>query len=717
MKQLTQKLKDGKVRIVEVPWPVLSKGQILVQNHFSVISAGTESSTVSAARKNLVGKAKERPQQVKQVIDVLQAQGPVQTYRAVMKKLESFSPMGYSSSGVVVDIAPDVRGFNIGDKVACAGVGYASHAEVVAVPQNLCVKLANTANLEHAAYNTVGAIAMQGIRQTQPELGETCVVIGLGLIGQLTCTLLKAAGVRVIGLDIRDDAIERAAHCTELALSSSSNNVLNAIEEFTDGIGADAVIITAATSSTEPINLAGKCLRHRGRVVIVGNVPTDFERDAFYKKEIELKMSCSYGPGRYDPRYEEQGQDYPVGYVRWTEKRNMQAFQQLLASQNMDLNFVTTHRFKLEQAPEAYDLILDSETPYCGILIEYDARESIKSSKKVATGKLAMSGEVRVGFIGAGSYAMNHLLPNVSSHQSTVLKGVMTSRGTSSRSVAERYGFEFCTAQENDLIKSPDINTVFIATRHDSHASYTQKALNEGKHVFVEKPLCLNMEQLQTITETLNSQAESGVQPRLMVGFNRRFSPLTQELKSQIGEGPMSMIYRVNAGEMDKNSWMQVEDIGGGRIIGEGCHFIDYLIYINGSLPTQVFASNVEDPENLEDIVSIHLRFANGSTGSIFYFANGSKKLGKEYIEVHRNGKTAVLDDFKKLTIYGSGKPYQKKLLVQDKGQAETVAAFLEAIRKGEPCPISFEEIHASMVATFQAIKSMRTSTPFQLEG
>lgn len=715
MKQLTQKLKDGQVRVLEVPWPVLSSGQVLVQNHYSVISAGTESSTVSAARKSLVGKAKERPQQVKQVIDVLQAQGPVQTYRAVMKKLESYSPMGYSSAGTVVDVAPDVRGFNIGDKVACAGVGYASHAELVAIPQNLCVKLDKNANLEHAAYNTVGAIAMQGIRQTQPELGETCVVIGLGLIGQLTCVLLQAAGVRVIGLDIRDEAIERAQHCTDLALSSTGGNVLNAIEEFTNGIGADAVIITAATSSTEPINLAGKCLRHRGRVVIVGNVPTDFERETFYRKEIELKMSCSYGPGRYDPRYEEQGHDYPVGYVRWTEKRNMEAFQNLLVAQKMNLDFLTTHRFQLDDAPNAYDIILGSETPYCGIIINYDVSESLNSRKKIHTGPLAMSGDVRVGFIGAGSYAMNHLLPNVTANRNATLKGVMTSRGTSSRSVAERYGFEFCTAEESDLIDSPDINTLFIATRHDSHASYTQKALEAGKHVFVEKPLCLNQDELQSITETLEAKDQSGVQPRLMVGFNRRFSPLTMELKEQIGEGPMSMIYRINAGTMDKDAWMQIEDIGGGRIIGEGCHFIDYLIHINGSLPIEVFASNMKDPDNLEDVVSIHLRFENGSTGSVFYFSNGSKKLAKEYIEVFRNGKTAIIDDFKKLTIYGSGKPYQKKLMVQDKGQPEAIGQFIDAIQRGNACPIPFEEIRASMQATFFAIESMRTSKPFSL--
>ena len=713
MKQLVQKLKNGKLQVLDVPDPVLSSGQILVQNHFSVISAGTEGSTVNTARKSLIGKAKERPQQVKQVAEVLKTQGPIQTYRAVMKKLEGYSPMGYSTSGLVIDTAPDVRGFAKGDKVACAGVGYANHAELVGIPQNLCVKLHKDTNLEYAAYNTVGAIAMQGIRQAQSQLGETCLVIGLGLIGQLTCLLLRASGVRVIGVDIRDEPIQLARdNCTDLAISSLSEKVVHQIEEFTHGIGADAVIIAAATSSSDPINLAGKCLRHRGRVVIVGNVPTDFERDIFYRKEIELKMSCSYGPGRYDPRYEELGEDYPVGYVRWTEKRNMEAFQHLLVSQNMSLDFLTTHRFKLDDAPKAYDIILGSNTNYCGIVIEYDTIKPLQRPKRIDMGSYRGSGNVHIGFIGAGSYSMNHLLPNVKTNKHAVLKGVMTSGGTSSRSVAERYGFEFCTAREEDIISSTDINTIFIATRHDSHASYTLNALEAGKNVFVEKPLCINEHHLTEFSKLMKKKAHLDEKPRLMVGFNRRFSPLTQKLKQKLGEGAMSMIYRVNAGEMDRNAWMQVEEIGGGRIIGEACHFVDYLIYINGSLPVEVFTYSMHESNNLEDVVSIHLRFENGSTGSVFYLSNGSKKLSKEYIEVYRNGKTAILEDFKKLTIYGSGKSYKKKLIVQDKGQPNAINSFIEAIIKGKPSPIPYEEIHASMLATFLAVESMRTSKP-----
>jgi predicted dehydrogenase/threonine dehydrogenase-like Zn-dependent dehydrogenase len=709
MKQLTQKLKDGDVQVVEVPWPVLGPGQILVQNHFSVISGGTEGSTVSTARKSLIGKAKERPQQAKQVVEVLQSQGPVQTYRAVMKKLNSYSVMGYSSSGIVIDVAPDVKGFHVGDKVACAGVGYANHAEVVSVPQNLCVQLPKEACLESAAYNTLGAIALQGIRQADFRLGETCLVIGLGLIGQLTCLLLRCSGVRVIGVDLREDAITRAAnHCADHTLSSQSPNISQTLDELTNGIGADGAIITAGTSSTDPVNLAGACLRKRGRVVVVGAVSTDFERKDYYLKELELRMSCSYGPGRYDPNYEELGHDYPAGYVRWTEKRNMEAFQALIHSGKIDLDFLTTHRFSLDEAPSAYDIILGKESNYCGIIIRYN--HASHAHKRIQFTPSKSSGNCRVGFIGAGSYAMNHLLPNVAREKDVTLTGVMTARGTSSRSVAERFGFDFCTSEESDLFDRDQTNTLFIATRHDSHARYTIKALEQGQNVFVEKPLCLAQKELEQIRELMHSPA-NGQPPYLMVGFNRRFSSLTSILIDNMGQGPMSMTYRVNAGPIDSESWIQVPEIGGGRIIGEACHFIDYLAHINGSLPAHIFASALTDPETKEDNVHITIQFENGSVGTVIYIANGSKQIPKEHIEIHRNGKTAIIDDFRKITIHGpSGKPTQKKLLVQDKGQAAMVSTFLAAIKKSKPTPISFNEIYRVMKATFLAISSLRTS-------
>ena len=507
MRQVTQKLKDGKMQVMEVTQPSLVAGMMLIRNHFSLISAGTEGSTVQTARKSLIGKAQERPQQVKQVLDTLRTQGPVQTYRAVMKKLDAWSALGYSSAGSVIGMARDVTGFTVGDLVACAGVGYANHAEVIAVPSNLCVKLRVDADLKQAAYNTVGAIALQGVRQADLRLGETCAVIGLGLLGHLTCLLLRASGIRVIGIDIDPTMVEIASkHFTDLAMLRDTEGIEVWIVEFTGGLGCDAVIITAGTDSLDPINFAGAIARKKGTVVVVGAVPTGFDREPhFYRKELQVKMSCSYGPGRYDPNYEEKGIDYPAAYVRWTEKRNMEAFQELIASGKIDVSYLTTHVFKLEDAPKAYDMLLQKSELYVGILIEYDLSKDLKGSPskidlRPQTSDLKPA-KATIGFIGAGSYAQSHLLPNIPKGGDVVLKGVMTASGTGSRSVGERYGFEFCTGDEKDILENPGINTVFIATRHDSHAGYVLKALKSGKHVFVEKPLCLTESELDEIKD------------------------------------------------------------------------------------------------------------------------------------------------------------------------------------------------------------------------
>ena len=505
MKQLTQKLKEGKINIIEVPVPELMKGEILVRNIYSCISAGTESSTVKAARKGYIGKAKERPEQVKQVLEKIKTQGFLQTYRAVMKKLDAHSPLGYSCVGQVIDLASDVREFSIGDYVACGG-GSASHAEIVSVSENLCVRILPDTDLKQAAYNTLGAIAMQGVRQADLRLGESCAVIGLGLIGQLTCVLLKAAGVKVVAIDINPATVEMAAkYCADLALSNDNPGIEQRILNFSDGMGCDAVIITAASSSLEPINFAGVIARKKGNIVVVGAVPTGFNREPhFYQKELTVKMSCSYGPGRYDAVYEEKGIDYPYAYVRWTEKRNMQAFQDLIASKKIDISYLTTHVFKLNDAAQAYDMVLEKSEPFTGILIEYDSiketkREKIEISRERKS--IKKTSVVSIGFIGAGSYAQGFLLPNLPKADDVVLKGVMTTTSTSARTAAERFGFEYCTCKAEDILDNEEINTVFIATRHDSHGRYVIKALKAGKNVFVEKPLCLNIGELNEIKE------------------------------------------------------------------------------------------------------------------------------------------------------------------------------------------------------------------------
>ena len=715
MQQLTQKLKTGSIRITEVPAPLPQKGYLLVKNHYSLISAGTEGGTVKTARKGYIGKAKERPEQVKQVVRTFKTQGPVQTYRAVMKKLDSYSSLGYSCAGEVIDITPEVRGFSIGDLVACGGLA-ASHAEMVSVPVNLCVKLEPDADLKQAAYNTLGAIAMQGLRQADVRLGETCGVIGLGLLGQLTALLLKASGVRVIGIDVNPAMVDTAqAHSTNLALVRTEKGPEDSIRQFTNGLGCDAVIITAASSSLDPINFAGAISRKRGTVVVVGDVPTGFDREPhFYKKELQVKMSCSYGPGRYDPVYEEKGLDYPAAYVRWSENRNMQAFQSLIQAKNIDVAFLTTHTFKLEDAPEAYDMMMAKSEPFIGILIEYDATKRIDGQKvmiKPPTSNLQPS-TVSIGFIGAGSYAQSHLLPNITSGKNVILKGAMTASGTSSRSVAERFGFEFCTNDEKDIIENNNINTIFIATRHDSHAHYVMKALKAGKHVFAEKPLCLTEIELSEIAEICNPEPGTlNPEPILMVGYNRRFSPFAKIIKDKFGNGPMAMTYRVNAGAIPSDSWIQDSDFGGGRIVGEVCHFVDFLTYLNGSPPTSVFANVMSDPHHLNDTLTVSLAYGNGSIGTICYFANGDTSLPKERVEVYVQGCTAVIEDFKSLSIHAGGKKTIKKLLSQDKGQKNEVKAFLEVIRSGSGDTIPFNEIFSTSLVTFKIIESIRTGT------
>ncbi|MFK7782571.1 bi-domain-containing oxidoreductase [Psychroserpens sp.] len=704
MQQLTQKLGSGDMIIQDVPYPQLGKGMVIVKNHYSIISAGTEGSTVVAARKSLIGKAKERPQQVKQVIDTLKKQGPVQTYRAVMKKLDAYSPLGYSSAGEVIEVGEGVTEFEVGDKVACAGAGYANHAEIVTVPINLCVKLDANTNLKDAAYNTLGAISMQGVRQADLRLGESCVIIGLGLLGQLAALILKASGVTVIGIDVSEAAVKQAVsnNVVDLGLTRNAAGVEEQIQNITNGYGADAVIIAAATSSLDPINFAGSIARKKGKVVVLGAVPTGFDRDPFwYRKELELKMACSYGPGRYDLNYEEKGIDYPLPYVRWTEKRNMEAFQNLIATKRIDIDYLTTHEFEFENAKAAFDLVVSKEEPFTGIALKYDL-DKVVSKSKIETSESKQLGKINISFIGAGSYAQGNLLPNIPETNDVGRVGILTNTGTTSKRVAEKFKFQFCATNEADVLDDKT-NTVFVATRHDSHGPFVLKSLEANKNVFVEKPLCLLESELASIIE-LQSKTKKAV----MVGFNRRFSPLTTKLKNAVGNNPMTMIYRINAGSIPGDNWIQDLEIGGGRVLGEVCHFIDYLTFLNGSLPTKVSASALPDANQLNDTLNILVQFENGSSGVIGYYANGSKSMTKEYVEVFSAGMSATLNDFKELKIYGKGKPKKDKILNQNKGQKEMVNAFVNGLLNDGNAPISFEEIVAVTSASFKVLESIK---------
>jgi predicted dehydrogenase/threonine dehydrogenase-like Zn-dependent dehydrogenase len=715
MKQVVLTIKDGKVRVLDVPPPALDKEMILVKNRYSLLSTGTEGSTVEAAKKSLYGKARERPQQVKQVMNVLKQQGPIQTYRAVRKKLDAYTPLGYSSAGEVIETASGTGGFSVGDLVGCGGAGYANHAEIVAVPRNLCVKLPPDADLKRASYNTLGAVALQGVRQADLRIGETCVVIGLGLVGQLTALILRASGVKVIGIDIDSGMVNAAKeNCCDLALMRDEAGLEKRIEGFTGDVGADAVIIAAAAKSLDPINLSGRLLRKRGRVVIVGNIPTGFDREPYYKKEIEIRMSCSYGPGRYDPQYEEKGVDYPVGYVRWTERRNMEAFQELLYSRKIDIDYLTTQVFKLDNAARAYDLVLKKEEPFLGILIEYPS-DPILEESKIERKKRNPAGKIKIAFIGAGSYAAGSLFPNLPKDPDVVLRGVMDASGTNARAAADKYGFDFCTSDAKDILGDDEVNTVYIATRHDSHARYVLDSLKAGKCVAVEKPLCLQESELEEIKTIYNSMARDKKVPFVMVGFNRRFAPLTQELKRHLGKGPMAMLYRINAGFLPADSWIQDRETGGGRILGEVCHFVDLLSFISESLPEYVFASVMSSPHEMDDTLNVSLKFQNGSIGTISYFANGPASLFKEYIEVFQSGVTGIIRNFKELEIFRDGKKIKKKSLVQEKGQKNMLRALIDAIREGKESPIGFEDIYSATKTTSKILESIKINKSIRI--
>ncbi|HOS47250.1 MAG TPA: bi-domain-containing oxidoreductase [Bacteroidia bacterium] len=698
MEQLTQSLKDGKMEILEVPFPALNAGQVLVRNHYSLISAGTEGKTVKDARLGYLGKARARKDEVKKVIQSARTLGVFETYRLVMNKLDAPSALGYSCAGEIIAVADDVRDFKIGDKVACGGAG-AVHAEVVAIPVNLCVKIDDTVSLSHAAFTTVGSIAMQGVRQADLRLGENCVVIGLGLVGQLTVQLLNASGIKTVGIDIDKAQCNLAiASGAELSFQRNEEQLEQAILNFTNGYGADAVIITAGTSSNDPIDLAGVLCRRKGKVIIVGAVPTGFSRKNYYNKELELRMSCSYGPGRYDSEYEEKGIDYPQAYVRWTENRNMQAFAELLRLKKINPEKLLTHTFNFQEAKNAYQLIVDRTEPFVGIVLKYDTAKAL--SDKVFTKHVSTPiSEVKLGMIGAGSFGQNFLLPALKGKVNFV--GVATARPNNARNVADKYGFEFCTGNADEVISNEKVNTLFIATRHNTHGEYVLKGLKANKNVFVEKPLCMSIDELLAIKE-----AKSKTNAQVMVGFNRRFAPLITKLKASLNNSiPSAILYRINAGIMPPDHWIHDPEVGGGRIIGEVCHFIDLCSFLCSSPIEHVSAQAMKDAHHNNDSVAINLGFKNGSIATISYFSNGNKEFAKEYIEVFNGGLIAKIEDFTTLSVYGKNKNITKSN--QDKGHKNEVTEFISALSKGKELPISFDEIYNSTFATFAVLDSI----------
>lgn len=708
MKQVVLNLKNGDLTVEEVPAPTLKNGGVLVRSHYSVISAGTESGLVGLAEKSLLGKARERPDLAKKVIDKAKRDGPISAFQQAMGRLEKREPMGYSSAGTVIAVSEDVTEFRIGDRVACAGAGYANHADVVFVPKNLCVKIADNVSFKDAAFTTVGAIALQGVRNADVRVGENVVVVGLGLVGLITVQILKASGCRVFGVDLDESKVKLAKELgADVAVSRNSPGLEDSIFQFTRGIGADSTIIAAATKSNDPVGFAGKITRERGKVVIVGLVGMDIPREDYYNKEIELRVSRSYGPGRYDRTYEEFGQDYPASYVRWTENRNMEAFADLLSMGSLSMEKIITHEFPVEKAAEAYEII-NARKPYLGILLEYDVDKQIEDKVELKAPQSMQKVDTPVvGVIGAGIFATSTLLPNLVKIKNIRLRGLAAASGISSESVANQYGFEYCTSDHQKIMSDPEINCVIIATRNSLHAPLVIEALKNKKNVLVEKPLAINEEELREIESTW--QEHGGL---LMVGFNRRYSELGMKLRDffKSRSQPMVAVYRVNAESIPHDHWIYDPSEGGGRIITECCHFIDFLQYVIGSSPKEVFAKKIEtavnSPEDSEN-VSITISFEDGSVGTVLYTTHGDSSVSKEHAEFFADGMVGTITDFKLLELVKAGKKTKiSRKLTTEKGHKSELEVFFESIKYAEN--VKIESNIKTTLATLIAVESIQ---------
>jgi predicted dehydrogenase/threonine dehydrogenase-like Zn-dependent dehydrogenase len=708
MKQVIQHFRSGVLRVEEVPETICQPGGILVSNVSSLISAGTEKMAIDLARRSLVGKARERPDLVRQVMQKIRRDGLASTLQTVRARLETPLALGYSCAGIVREVGRGVTEFQVGDRVACAGMNYASHAETVFVPKNLAVRIPGELSFDHAAFVTLGAIALQGVRTAEVRLGESVAVIGLGLLGQLTLQILKSAGCKVVGIDLDPVKIDLALTLGADAACLRSGDVTGTVSRQTDGAGVDAVIITAAAETNDPVELAALIARDRAIVSVVGAVGMNLPRKPYYEKELQLRTSRSYGPGRYDRQYEELGIDYPIGYVRWTERRNMQEFLRLAANRSIDLDRLISHRFPIEEAEKAYGIITTPNSAnsgaYLGILLGYRPAVASPSGpgaiRLPASDRQRRNGSIGLGMIGAGNFAKSVLLPRIAARKQFELIGIATATGKNALAIGTQFGFRNCTTDYRELLGDPDIDAIIIATRHESHARMVTAALEGGKAVFVEKPLAIDAAGLQSVTEAATPGG------RVLVGFNRRYAPLSVEMKRFLGEaGPLAISYRVNAGMIPRESWIQGDE-GGGRIIGECCHFVDLMQFLTGADPIGVYA--VQHPDG-PDTLSAVIRFSDGSIGSLNYFANGDRSLPKERIEAFAGSRTAVLDDFRSLELRQDGKQRTIRKSGQDKGFDAEIGAFLNAIQTGGPMPISLESQILTTRATFAIEESMRT--------
>ncbi len=711
MKQILQNARTGELELADVPAPMPTRGQVLVQNHYSVMSPGTDKMAMEFARMSMLGKARSRPDLVRQVVRKLQHEGPVATYRTVASRLEAPQPMGYSCAGIVRDVAPGVRGFSVGDRVACAGAGYANHAELICVPENLVCHVPASVGLDDAAFATLGAISLQGLRVAEPTLGEISAVIGLGLIGQLAVQLLRANGCRVLGLDLDErrvrQGLDQGAEWAETpaALSSTWKDAA------TGGHGVDLCLVTAASSSSAPLALAADLSRKRGRIAFVGAMPIELDRRVMFEKELSLRMSTSYGPGRYDRSYEEVGLDYPVSYVRWTENRNLQAFISLLDSGTLQPKHLDTELCHIDDAVSAYEKLISGRGSSLAVVFEYDRDVDAKRTMPLAVDRRApKQGDTSISFIGAGNYAKGVLLPALGSVSNIERITLVTATGASAKKTAQKFDFRGCGTEPEAISKDPNVDFVFIATRHDSHAPLAIQCMEEGKGVWLEKPVALTPEDVEAV---LACQSRTGA--FFAVGYNRRFSPHTLRIQScfEARKGPMRIHYRVAPGAPPVGSWSVDPAEGGGRVVGEVCHFVDTCNALVGGRVQSVYARALGDGES-DDSMTATLCYADGSTASIDYLANASSELPKEYFEVSADGRSAICTNYR-TTEFPGQKSF--KTFNQDKGQGAALAGVLAAYREGAPSPYSPEDIRNVSLTTFAMLESMGSHATKHVSG
>ncbi len=707
MKQILQDLSKGNTDIVECPSPRVKSGSVLIGTRATLISSGTERTLLSFGKASILDKARQQPEKVRMVIEKVKTDGLLPTIDAVKSKLSLPLPLGYCNVGVVGEAGEGCENFGPGDRVVSNG----PHADIVRVPKNLCAKIPKEVSDEEAVFTVAASIGLQGVRLVSPSLGEAVVVIGVGLIGLLTLQLLKAQGCRVLAIDYDESKLKLARRFgAETCNPGKGEDAVEAGMTFSRGKGVDAVIITASTQSSDPVTQAARMSRKRGRIVLVGVTGLELNRADFYEKELTFQVSCSYGPGRYDPNYEEKGQDYPIGFVRWTEQRNFEAILDMMASGRLDVKPLITHRYAFTDAKNAYET-LSSDNSALGILLEYEhsTDERHRSIVNLTLDFQHAPSEPSVGFIGAGNYASRMLIPAFKAANAQ-LYSIATSSGVSGVIHGKKAGFKETTTDTDGLIASDAINTIAIVTRHNSHARFVKKALEAGKHTFVEKPLALNMNELSQVEATYK---EIEKPPLLMVGFNRRFSPQVQKIKSLLGpvKQPKTLILTMNAGAIPSDHWTQDIEVGGGRIIGEACHFIDLARFLVDSEIVSVQARRIGDVDKgdiVEDKASITLGFADGSLATIHYFANGANSFPKERVEVFTAGRVLQLDNFRKLKGYGWPGFRKMNLWRQDKGQNACAKAFLDAIRNGDPSPIPSNELFEVARTTIEAAEQLR---------